>query len=229
MKTLNTSPFRNLERSIIEKLCTLAPPFIGTKILTFLGLLSSAGILMSYYLCRRSYCFLFLASFFIIMEWIFDGMDGAIGRARDEGFEKWGYYMDHLFDYFFLASVVFGIYFLFPRESLQVLLLFFITSAYMVSFFLMHDASDEPEFKISFWNFSPIEFRLLGVLVREPGRVFSRVQLIDKVFGYDFEGFDRTVDVHILNLRRKIEPDPNHPRYIKTLYGAGYKFAEGVE
>jgi len=77
-------------------------------------------------------------------------------------------------------------------------------------------------------NLTPIEFRLLGVLVREPGRVFSRAQLIDKVFGYDFEGFDRTVDVHILNLRRKIEPYPNHPRYIKTLYGAGYKFAEGV-
>jgi len=77
-------------------------------------------------------------------------------------------------------------------------------------------------------NLTPIEFRLLGVLVREPGRVFSRAQLIDKVFGYDFEGFDRTVDVHILNLRRKVEPYPEHPRYIKTVYGAGYKFAEGV-
>lgn len=77
-------------------------------------------------------------------------------------------------------------------------------------------------------NLTPIEFRLLAVLVREPGRVFSRAQLIDKVLGYDFEGFDRTVDVHILNLRRKVEPDPNHPSYIKTVYGAGYKFAEGA-
>ncbi len=72
---------------------------------------------------------------------------------------------------------------------------------------------------------TPSEFKLLGVLAREPGRVFSRQQLIEMVFGYDFEGFDRTVDVHILNLRRKIEPDPDHPRYIKTIYGAGYKFA----
>jgi DNA-binding response OmpR family regulator len=76
---------------------------------------------------------------------------------------------------------------------------------------------------------TPSEFKLLGVLAREPGRVFSRQQLIEMVFGYDFEGFDRTVDVHILNLRRKVEPDPDHPRYIKTIYGAGYKFAGKAE
>ena len=71
---------------------------------------------------------------------------------------------------------------------------------------------------------TPIEFKLLGILVKEPGRVFSRTQLIEKAMGFDFEGFDRTVDVHILNLRRKLEPDPNHPVYIKTVYGMGYKF-----
>ncbi len=73
---------------------------------------------------------------------------------------------------------------------------------------------------------TPIEFKLLGVLAREPERVFSRGQLIEKVAGYDFEGFDRTMDVHILNLRRKLEPDPRRPTYIRTVYGAGYKFAE---
>jgi len=75
-------------------------------------------------------------------------------------------------------------------------------------------------------NLTPVEFKLLGVLVKEPGRVFSRGQLIEKALGYDFDGFDRTIDVHILNLRRKLEPDPSHPRYIKTVYGAGYKFLE---
>lgn len=73
-------------------------------------------------------------------------------------------------------------------------------------------------------NLTPVEFKLLGVLAREPGRAFSRGQLIEKALGYDFEGFDRTIDVHILNLRRKLEPDPSHPKYIKTVYGAGYKF-----
>lgn len=75
-------------------------------------------------------------------------------------------------------------------------------------------------------NLTPVEFKLLGVLAKEPGRVFSRVQLIEKALGYDFNGFDRTIDVHILNLRRKLEPDPSHPKYIKTAYGAGYKFLE---
>ena len=70
------------------------------------------------------------------------------------------------------------------------------------------------------------EFRLLGVLALQPGRVFSRDQLIEKALGDDFAGFERTIDAHIRNLRRKVEPDPAHPRYVKTVYGAGYAFAE---
>ena len=88
--------------------------------------------------------------------------------------------------------------------------------------FLKHEASlnGKP------LNLTPVEFKLLGVLVKEPGRVFSRAQIIEKALGYDFDGFDRTIDVHILKLRRKLEPDPRHPRYIKTVYGAGYKLLE---
>jgi len=71
---------------------------------------------------------------------------------------------------------------------------------------------------------TPTEFRLLGTLVREAGQVLSREQLIEKVLGLDFDGFDRTIDVHVLNLRRKLGDDPARPRYIKTVYGAGYKF-----
>ncbi len=74
-----------------------------------------------------------------------------------------------------------------------------------------------------------IEFKLLGVLAAEPGRVFTRAGLIEEALGYDFQGFDRTVDVHILNLRRKLEPDPNCPRYVKTVYGVGYKFVGGEQ
>jgi DNA-binding response OmpR family regulator len=77
-------------------------------------------------------------------------------------------------------------------------------------------------------NLTSVEFKLLGIFAKEPGRVFSRTSLIEEALGYDFEGFDRTIDVHILNLRRKLEPDPNHPKYIKTVYGVGYKFT-GVE
>jgi len=73
---------------------------------------------------------------------------------------------------------------------------------------------------------TPSEFKLLEVLIREPGRAFSRLELLDRVFGYNFEGFERTVDVHVMNLRRKIEPDRQNPVYIKTVYGMGYKFSE---
>jgi DNA-binding response OmpR family regulator len=70
------------------------------------------------------------------------------------------------------------------------------------------------------------EFDLLVVLARTPGRVFSRMELLDRVQGAAFEGYERTIDVHIKNLRKKIEPDPRHPNYILTVYGAGYRFAE---
>jgi two-component system alkaline phosphatase synthesis response regulator PhoP len=76
-------------------------------------------------------------------------------------------------------------------------------------------------------SLTSVEFKLLGIIAKEPGRVFSRANLIEEALGYDFEGFDRTIDVHILNLRRKLEPDPSHPRYIKTVYGVGYKFVGG--
>lgn len=78
-------------------------------------------------------------------------------------------------------------------------------------------------------NLTSIEFKLLGILAKEPGTVHSRTSLIEEGLGYDFEGFDRTIDVHILNLRRKLEPDPSRPKYIKTVYGVGYKFVGGEQ
>lgn len=73
---------------------------------------------------------------------------------------------------------------------------------------------------------TPTEFKLLETLVREPGRVFSRLELVKRVFGLDYEGFERTVDVHIMNLRKKIEAHPNEPVYLQTVYGVGYKFRQ---
>lgn len=73
---------------------------------------------------------------------------------------------------------------------------------------------------------TPTEFELLATLARQPGRVFTRAQLLDAIRGLESESFDRAVDVHVKNLRRKLEPDPRNPRYIVTVYGIGYKFAE---
>ena len=77
-------------------------------------------------------------------------------------------------------------------------------------------------------DLTPTEFRLLEVLAGEPGRAFTRLELLDRVFGYDFEGFERTVDVHVKNLRKKIEPDPKQPAYVRTVYGVGYKLGEDL-
>jgi DNA-binding response OmpR family regulator len=71
------------------------------------------------------------------------------------------------------------------------------------------------------------EFELLKALMESPGRVFSRMQLLDRVQGEAYEGYERTIDSHVKNLRKKIEPDPEHPSYVITVYGVGYKLGEG--
>ncbi len=74
-------------------------------------------------------------------------------------------------------------------------------------------------------DLTPTEFDILSTLVKQPRRVFSRPDLIHAALGYGYEGFERTIDVHIKNIRKKIEPDTEDPRYIKTEHGVGYKFA----
>jgi DNA-binding response OmpR family regulator len=73
---------------------------------------------------------------------------------------------------------------------------------------------------------TPTEFNLLAALMERPGRVMSRLELLESAQGDAYEGYERTVDVHVKNLRRKLEPDPKDPRYILTVFGVGYKFAE---
>lgn len=75
-------------------------------------------------------------------------------------------------------------------------------------------------------HLTPKEFRLLETMVKEPGRAFSRLELVERAFGYDYEGMERTVDAHVMNLRRKIEGDQSRPNYVETVYGIGYRFAE---
>jgi DNA-binding response OmpR family regulator len=104
-----------------------------------------------------------------------------------------------------------------------------------------HDADREPESRLGNLvidhvrhearvageevHLTPKEFRLLQVLAREPGRAFSRHQLLERAFGFDYEGLERTVDVHVAKLRKKIEPDPGRPIYVLTVPGVGYKLA----
>ena len=70
------------------------------------------------------------------------------------------------------------------------------------------------------------EFQLLAALVREPGRVFTRSQLLDAVHGVAFESYERAIDAHVKNIRKKLEPDPHEPRYLQTVHGVGYRFRD---
>ncbi len=75
-------------------------------------------------------------------------------------------------------------------------------------------------------DLTPTEIQLLAALARQPGRIFTRAQLLDAVRGSDVESFERAIDTHIKNIRRKLEPDSRSPQYVLTVYGMGYKFAE---
>jgi two-component system, OmpR family, alkaline phosphatase synthesis response regulator PhoP len=75
-------------------------------------------------------------------------------------------------------------------------------------------------------DLTPSEFELLATLARQPGRIFTRAQLLDAIHGVAFESYERAIDAHVKNIRRKIEPNPREPRYILMVYGVGYKFAD---
>jgi len=78
-------------------------------------------------------------------------------------------------------------------------------------------------------SLTPTEFRILSVLAASPGRVFTRGELVESALGYQFEGYERSIDAHIKNVRQKIEDDPRTPAFIHTVYGVGYKFAGKID
>jgi DNA-binding response OmpR family regulator len=75
-------------------------------------------------------------------------------------------------------------------------------------------------------DLTPIEFKILSTMYRNPGRTYTREQLITYALGYEYEGMSRTIDSHIKNIRQKIEADPSRPEYVRTVFGIGYKFME---
>ncbi len=76
-------------------------------------------------------------------------------------------------------------------------------------------------------DLTPTEFQLLSAMARQPGRVFTRAQLLDALHGVAFESYERAIDAHVKNIRRKLEPDPHAPRYLLTVFGVGYRLADG--
>jgi len=76
---------------------------------------------------------------------------------------------------------------------------------------------------------TPTEFQLLVTIARQPGRVFTRAQLLDAIHGIAFESYERAIDAHVKNIRRKLEPDPHAPRYLVTVHGVGYRLVDPVD
>jgi phosphatidylglycerophosphate synthase len=136
------------------------PKFMGTKFLTLTTFLWGPLVVLTYYLSKINLNFLWLVSFWVLMQWVTDLLDGGVGRYRNEGFIKWGFYMDHFTDYFFMCCVVIGLFTLI-NNALYLLIAISIIGMFFISTFLRFGALNA--FSTSFLGFSPAEMRLLVI------------------------------------------------------------------
>ena len=155
----NTSFLSPLERRVAPLVIPRIPRWLETYHLTMLTVVWSLLILLFSFLASRNIRWLWLVSLMIALQWVTDHYDGKVGKYRNTGLVRWGYYMDHLLDYFFLCSVIVGYAFILPERSrFQLLLMLALFAAYDFSTFLAFAATDK--LKISYLKFGPTEFRL---------------------------------------------------------------------
>lgn len=160
----NTSFLSPLERRLAPIIIPRIPAWLETHHLTMLTLLWSLLILVFSFLAARNMRWLWMVSVMIALQWVTDHYDGKVGKYRNTGLVRWGYYMDHLLDYFFLCSVLIGYAFILPESSrLQLMIMLALFAAYDFSTFLAFAATDE--LKISHLKFGPTEFRLALIII----------------------------------------------------------------
>jgi len=160
----NTSFLSPLERRLAPLVIPRIPSWLETYHLTMLTLVWSLGILVFSFLAAKNIRWLWLVSVMIALQWVTDHYDGKVGKYRNTGLVRWGYYMDHMLDYFFLCSVLIGYAFILPEQCrLQLLLMLALFAAYDFSTFLAFAALDE--LKISHLKFGPTEFRLALIII----------------------------------------------------------------
>jgi phosphatidylglycerophosphate synthase len=174
---INTSFLTPLERRLAPAVIPRIPQWLETHHLTMMTLLWSLFILMFSHLAARNLKWLWMVSLMIALQYVTDHYDGKVGKYRNTGLVRWGYYMDHLLDYFFLCSVLIGYAFILPERSrLQLLLMMCLFAAYDLSTFLAFAASDR--LKISYLKFGPTEFRLALILINTLLIVFGTKYMI---------------------------------------------------
>jgi len=160
----NNSFLSPLERRLAPIVIPRIPSWLETHHLTMLTLVWSLAILLFSFLAARNIRWLWMVSLMIALQWVTDHYDGKIGKHRNTGLVRWGYYMDHLLDYFFLCSILIGYAFILPERSrFQLLLMLALFAAYDFSTFLAFSATDE--LKISHLKFGPTEFRLALIII----------------------------------------------------------------
>jgi phosphatidylglycerophosphate synthase len=160
----NTSFLAPLERRLAPIVVPRIPRWLETQHLTMLTLLWSLMILLFSFLAAGNIRWLWLVSLMILLQWVTDHYDGKVGKYRNTGLVRWGYYMDHLLDYFFLCSIILGYAFILPERSrFQLLLLLALFAAYDFSTFLAFATTDK--LKISYLKFGPTEFRLALIVI----------------------------------------------------------------
>ena len=160
----NTSFLTPLERRIAPVVLSRIPAWLETYHLTMLTLLWSLLILLFSYFAASDIRWLWPVSAMIFLQYVTDHYDGKIGKYRNTGLVRWGYYMDHLLDYFFLCSVIIGYAFILPERSrYQILFTLVIFAGYEMSTFLAFAATDR--LKISYLKFGPTEFRLALIVI----------------------------------------------------------------
>jgi phosphatidylglycerophosphate synthase len=153
-----------LEKKLIASTVHKFPRWIEGYHLTLMTIIWSIGLIGFGYLARENRNWLWLSSCMLFLQWFTDCYDGALGRFRDTGIPKWGYYMDHLLDYLFLCALSVGYTFVFSeKNSVVIYLLLVIFSGFMVSSYLSFAATGE--FKITYLGFGPTEMRLLFILL----------------------------------------------------------------
>ncbi len=161
---INTSFLSPLERRLAPLVIPRIPRWLETQHLTMLTLVWSLLILLFSFLAATNIRWLWLVSLMILLQWVTDHYDGKVGKYRNTGLVRWGYYMDHLLDYFFLCSIILGYAFILPERSrFQLLLMLALFAAYDFSTFLAFAASDK--LKISHLKFGPTEFRLALIVI----------------------------------------------------------------
>jgi phosphatidylglycerophosphate synthase len=161
---INTSFLTPLERRLAVRVLPRIPSWIETYHLTMLTLVWSGGILLFSYFAGKDLRWLWGVSAMIFLHYVTDHYDGKLGKYRNTGLVRWGYYMDHLLDYVFLSSIIIGYAFILPDKSrYQILILLAICVGYEVNSFLSFAATDK--FKVSFMKLGPTEFRLAIIII----------------------------------------------------------------